>query len=385
VFPTMYVKRFNDGFSVVKSLEKEKLEVIFICEYNIQGINGLQILKKIRSEERLKDSYFIMMSESSDREILIKSVQAGADDFLPKPISYDLFVLKLKTAAKSFTFEEELDKLKAEYEELKKELEPQADRLVVLFKYLQSARLPEREDEIKRIVSAANFIAKQLSNDPEDLNQIALAAELCHVPKILFKDKYLEMPIMVSGIVQNPVMAAYNDYVKNMFADLKGFEKILTLLNGVYENFDGSGMPNKIKAWEIPLGSRIIRVVSDFEYFYYKNPKNLDRIIPMMWNEINRLYDFRVLAFYDQYLAYLNTMNNPGRRASEVVVNPFVLEKGMVLSRSIITISGLKLLNVGSKLDAEAIKKIQEAKNADAYIGHIFIKVESLPQPTIKK
>ncbi len=385
VFPTMYVKRFTDGFTAVKSLEKEKLEVIFICEYDIQGINGLQILKKVRTVENFKDSYFIMMSASNDREILVKSVQAGVDDWMPKPISFDLFLLKLKLAAKGLTFSEELNKLKEDYEELKKELDPQSNRLVELFKYLQSARLPERESEIKRIVSATTFIAKQLTSNADEIEQIALAAEICYVPKILFKDKLIEMPIMVNGIVQNQSMASYTDFVKNMFTDVKGFEKTLALLSSVYENFDGSGIPNKTKAWEIPLGARIIRVVSDFEYFYSKNPKNIERIVPMMWNEINRVYDFRVLAFYDQYLAYLNTMNTLGKRASEVVVNPFALETAMVLSRSIITISGLKLINGGFKLDTESIKKIQEAKNANAYIGHIFVKVESIPQPIISK
>lgn len=383
VFPTMYVKRFSEGFSVIKSLEKEKLEVIFICEYNIQGINGLQILKKIRADETLKDSYFIMMSDGSDKDVITKSVQGGIDDFLQKPISFDLFLLKLKTASKGLNFSSEINKLKNEYEELKKEFEPQAERLINLFKYFQSVRFSEKEEELKRILSATNFIAKQLSSDSEDLKQIALAAELCYVPKSLFKDKLIEFPIMVNGIVQNPAMLAYNDYVINLFSNIRGFEKTIEILNGIYENFDGSGMPQKIKAWAIPLGSRILRVVTDFEYYYFKNPKKIEQIVPLMWNEINRVYDFRVLAYYDQYLGYLNTMTSQIRKASEVVVNPFVLEKGMVLSRSIITISGLKLLNIGTKLDTDAIKKIQEAKNTDSYIGHVFVKVESLPQPTI--
>jgi CheY-like chemotaxis protein len=71
VFPTMYVKRFTDGFSAWKSLEKEKLEVVIISEYDLQGINGLQILKKLRTEPNLKDTYFIMMSGSQDRDVEI--------------------------------------------------------------------------------------------------------------------------------------------------------------------------------------------------------------------------------------------------------------------------------------------------------------------------
>jgi response regulator RpfG family c-di-GMP phosphodiesterase len=266
-----------------------------------------------------------------------------------------------------------------EYVKLKNELEPLVEKVRNIFLSIQEIRLPDKDKEIQRIVQATNFIAKQLTSDAEELNDIATAASLCYVPKALFKERLAELPIMVSGIVQNQSMTMYNEYVAKMFKNIYGFHKIYDILNGVYENFDGSGMPSKLKAWFIPLGSRILRVAIDFEYFYSRNPKNVEKILPMMWTEIHRVYDFRVLAFYDQYLGYLNTMSTLQRRATEAVINPFVLEKNMVLSRNIITISGLKLLNVNAKLDDESIKKIQDAKNSEAYIGHIFVKVDSIP------
>ncbi|MBX3044721.1 MAG: response regulator [Candidatus Kapabacteria bacterium] len=379
VFPTMYVKRFNDGFSAYKSLEKEKLDAVIICEYDIQGINGLQLLKKIRSVEGLRDTYFIMMSANTDREILVKSVQTGVDDFMQKPVSLDQFILKLKNTSRFLNLQNKNAKLEEDYNNLLAEFEPLAQRLQEFFQYIQSVRTGEKDSEIARIVSACKFIAKQLTNDEEEIAAIIKAAELCYLPKGLFRDKYVEMPVMINGIVQNQIMANYVEFVDKLFTGFRGFEDVQKILRSVYENFDGSGIPEKVKAWAIPLGSRILRAAIDFESYYARNPRNVDKIIPLMWGEINRVYDFRVLAFYEQYLGYLNTLSNQAKRATEAVVNPFVLSKGMITSRSIVTVSGLKLLNEGAKLDDDAIKKIQEAKSAEAYLGHIFIKIESIP------
>lgn len=379
IFPTMYVKRFNDGFSAWKSLEKEKLDVVIICEYDIQGINGLQLLKKLRSVEKYKDTYFMMMSGTNDREVLVKSVQTGVDDFLNKPISLDQFILKLRLTSKIVNLQTKNAQLEEDYLNLKKEFDPIAQRIHNLFIYIQNVRLNEKDEEIKRITNACTFIAKQLTTDLDEVNEITKAAELSYVPRALFKDKYADMPVMINGLVQNEAMTAYSDFVNNLFSGFRGFEKVKEILISVYENFDGSGIPEKIKAWNIPLGARILRAAIDFESYYIRNPKNADKIIPILWNEINRVYDFRVLAYYDQYLGYQNTMSSQVRRATEAVVNPYVLERAMVISRDIITISGLKLLGANTKLDDEAIKKIQDAKSAEAYIGHVFVKIESIP------
>jgi response regulator RpfG family c-di-GMP phosphodiesterase len=280
--------------------------------------------------------------------------------------------------------QDKVARLEEELSCLKNDIEPQREKLRNLLKFIQFERIPDKKEAIGRIVAASKFIAGQLTNDQQEQKEIEQAAELCYLPYAMFKDKFHNLPVMVNGIVSNTNMYDYNKFVEKMLGDLKGYEITKKILNSVYENFDGSGIPNKIKNWAIPLGSRIIRVASDFEYYRSHHPKHLDRIIPMLWNEINRVYDFRVLAFYDQYLAYLNTMSTPQKRASEAVVNPYVLEPGMVLSRTIITISGLRLLNANYKLDLEAIQKIQDAKTADAVIGHIFVKIESIPVPNVK-
>ncbi len=379
IFPSMYVKKFHDSIGAVKSIEKEKMDIVVICEYDMQNYNGLQVLRKIRSDEERKDTYFLMMSSNPDREVMIKSMQMGVDDYITKPFGMDQIFLRLKLTSKILSLSNRVESTQVDLEQVRAEYAPLAEKTRELFYNIQNMRFPEKKEEIDRIVAATSYIASQLTKEPAELMEIEIAAKMCYIPKTLFKDRLAELPIMINGIVHNPNMAVYNDYVKALFEGLKGFQNTMDILNGIYENFDGSGIPNKLKSWAIPLGSRILRAAIDFEYNFARNPKKVDSIIPLMWSEINKIYDFRVLAFYDQYLAHLNSVNSPLRKPTEAQVNPYALAKNMVLSRNIITVSGLKLLNAGTKLDDNSIAKIQDAKAAEAYIGHVYVKIETIP------
>ncbi|GAB1370143.1 hypothetical protein MASR1M45_02010 [Candidatus Kapaibacterium sp.] len=379
IFPSMYVKKFHDSIGAVKSIEKEKMDIVVICEYDMQNYNGLQVLRKIRSDEERKDTYFLMMSSNPDREVMIKSMQMGVDDYITKPFGMDQIFLRLKIISKILTLNSKIEKSKIDLDQIKSEFVPLLEKTRNLFVNIQNIRFPEKMEEIERIVSAANYIAKQLTTEIDELNEIDNAAKICYLPKIFFKDRLAELPIMVNGIVHNPSMTSYNEFIKVLFGEFNGFHGTMEILNSIYENFDGSGIPNKLKSWAIPLGSRILRTAIDFEYHFSRNPKKIDNIIPIMWTEINKVYDFRILTFYDQYLAYLNSGSSPNHKTTEVQINPFNLTKNMVLSRNIITVSGLKLLNVGTKLDDNSIAKIQEAKLAKAIIGHVYVKIETIP------
>jgi two-component system chemotaxis response regulator CheY len=159
LFPNMYVKKFSDGFNAWKSLEKETLEVVLLCEYNLSSINGLQLLKKVKSDERFKDYNYIMMSSSNDRELLIKAVQAGVDNFINKPLSIDVILLTLKNTSKILSMQDKVARLEEELSCLKNDIEPQREKLRNLLKFIQFERIPDKKEAIGRIVAASKFIA----------------------------------------------------------------------------------------------------------------------------------------------------------------------------------------------------------------------------------
>jgi len=120
------------------------------------------------------------------------------------------------------------------------------------------------------------------------------------------------------------------------------------------------------------MPSRIIRVALDFEEISQrtmkKSPKEIFDIISA---ESNRLYDKRVVILLEQYYA---TIGSKEKTSIEKAVQLYELEEGMVLSRDIITNSGIKLMPSGAVLKDNIIKKIYSHNSTDPIIGNIFVK-----------
>ena len=134
----------DESVEAWKKLEKEQMPVIIICDMIMPGLTGLQLLKKIKSHDVLKDSYFILMTASNKREDNIKSLKDGADDFLSKPFEIDQLIAKLRSASRVVNFQyenfENIDKIK----KMEEELENEAAKQKELVKKIMHARLPEQ-------------------------------------------------------------------------------------------------------------------------------------------------------------------------------------------------------------------------------------------------
>src|SRR5579885_161782 len=60
---------------------------LLLCDWYMSPTDGLEVLKFVRGNERLKDVAFIMVTGESTKERVIDAIQAGVDDYLVKPLT----------------------------------------------------------------------------------------------------------------------------------------------------------------------------------------------------------------------------------------------------------------------------------------------------------
>jgi len=60
-------------------------------------INGLELLKNVRSNEQLKHIPFIMITGQSEREMVIAAMKMGVTAFIIKPFSPDILRKKIES------------------------------------------------------------------------------------------------------------------------------------------------------------------------------------------------------------------------------------------------------------------------------------------------
>src|SRR5689334_10266387 len=84
----------GDGEAALKIANAEFID-LFLVDWNIPKMSGLEFIKKIRAVERYAKTPVIMITSEAARYNVMEAVEAGTTDYLVKPIKANLMWEKL--------------------------------------------------------------------------------------------------------------------------------------------------------------------------------------------------------------------------------------------------------------------------------------------------
>lgn len=357
----------NSGWNQIERLHPN----IIISEMTIPGLSGTQICKRLRNTPELEDAFFLAIVPILDKVKRIKFIEDGADDFINKPYPAEDMLAKLSVAGRVSSLKRQIIERDKLLMELAEEIENDINDMVMLSISFQKQRMPSAPSVLKEVSTASYFIARYLLNEEAlENSDIKLASLLAFTGRLFLSDELIDAPVMNDGIVVNNIMARVPIEARDTYINTRRLKNIGSILYHIYENYDGSGIPERLKSWQIPFASRIIRVVLDYYELRNQTGQTPMQIINNMHNQAKRLYDHRVVILLEQYLALTKAWHST---MNEKAVKLHDLRDGVIITRDIITNNGLKLVSKGTKLDPDKIKKIISHNMSDPIIGSVFI------------
>jgi len=94
------LKSLQDATKAIKVCEDFKPNIILLELELVGNVDGLLLLRKIKSNQKLKQIPIFIMSTFSSKEIFIDALRLGATDYFVKPHQIDIMILKLKNILK---------------------------------------------------------------------------------------------------------------------------------------------------------------------------------------------------------------------------------------------------------------------------------------------
>ena len=85
----------DDGTTALEELRKQDIGLI-VSDWNMPKMTGLDLLKKVRSEEKFKDIPFIMVTAEGQKENVLEAVKAGVSNYIVKPFTPETLSEKLE-------------------------------------------------------------------------------------------------------------------------------------------------------------------------------------------------------------------------------------------------------------------------------------------------
>lgn len=85
----------EDGTAAVQLLASQKVDLI-VSDWNMPKMTGLELLKHVRGNDRIRDTPFLMVTAEAQKENILEAVQARVSNYIVKPFTAATLAEKLE-------------------------------------------------------------------------------------------------------------------------------------------------------------------------------------------------------------------------------------------------------------------------------------------------
>ena len=95
------VDEATDGSMALQKLRDKDYGMV-ISDWNMEPMTGIQLLREVRADARLKSMPFIMITAESKAENVVAAKEAGVNNYIVKPFNAATLKTKLTSVLGSF-------------------------------------------------------------------------------------------------------------------------------------------------------------------------------------------------------------------------------------------------------------------------------------------
>jgi putative two-component system response regulator len=238
----------GDAEQAEKAIAEQAPDLILL-DVILPGRSGYELCRKVKNDPATRLIPVVIITGLSDREDRVRGIEAGADDFLNKPIFPEELFARVQSLLELKEFTDELENVE-----------------VVLFTLALSveARDPYTEGHCHRISRYSAELGQHLGLDDEDVTALRRGGILHDLGKIVIPDEILKKGSQLTEdewriMKQHPITG------ENICRPLKSLRRALPIIRHHHEHWNGTGYPDGLSGEEIPLLARVLTVVDVYD------------------------------------------------------------------------------------------------------------------------
>jgi putative two-component system response regulator len=222
---------------------------VILSDVVMPGKSGYELCRELKEDPSTRLIPFVLITGLSDREDKLQGIEAGADDFLNKPIFAEELFARVRSLLKLKEFTDELET---------------AESVICTLGRSVESRDPYTEGHCERLAQNASNLGRHLGLEEESIVALRRGGYLHDLGKIAVPDEILKKGSNLTP-AEWAIMKRHPITGENICQPLKSLRLVLPIIRNHHEHSDGSGYPDGLRKGEIPLLPRILQVVDVYD------------------------------------------------------------------------------------------------------------------------
>ena len=257
---------------------------LILLDVMMPGLNGFEVAQRLKENDNTKRIPIVMITALNQVEDRVKALDAGADDFMTKPVNKVEVRARVRSLLKVKAYN---DYMVNYQKELEKEVNARTEELQAAYTLLKDAsfetivrlsKAAEYKDDdtgahVLRMSEYAAAVARTMGMTDGYADMLMRAAPMHDIGKIGIPDRVLLKPGKLDE--EEWKIMRHHCYMGKMI--LSGSKsKIIQFAEDIaythHEKWDGSGYPRGLAGEDIPIHGRVVAIADVFDALTSKRP-----------------------------------------------------------------------------------------------------------------
>jgi putative two-component system response regulator len=245
------------GYDVVTAADAEQAAAevrrrapdLILSDVRMPGKSGYELCRELKADPATRLIPFVLITGLSDGADKLRGIEAGADDFLNKPVLAEELTARVKSLLRVKEFTDELET---------------ADSVLCTLGLIVEGRDAYTEGHCERLALYGADLGRHLGLDEDSIVALRRGGYLHDLGKIAVPDAILKKGSDLT-LQEWDVMKRHPATGESICKPLKSLRLVLPIIRHHHEHADGSGYPDGLRAGEIALLPRVLQVVDVYD------------------------------------------------------------------------------------------------------------------------
>ena len=270
----------REGYSVVTACDgQEALEMVasahpdlVLMDVMMPKLSGYAVCQEIKRNPATRLTPVVLITALHERERKIEGINAGADDFLTKPVDPHELKARARSLVRLKRYTDDLDS---------------AESVIMSLALVIEARDAYTDGHCQRLAAYATALGRALQLSDEEVAALFRGGYLHDVGKVGIPDGVLLKAGRLSDteyrrIKDHPVIG------DRLCGELRSLRQVRPIVRHHHERLDGSGYPDGLKGDAIPLLAQIMGIVDVFDAITTARPYKAAATVAQAYTELTQ-------------------------------------------------------------------------------------------------